>query len=169
MCCWVNPSDKGIQIIFLAIGIKYYHELRESSTFKWSSCPAPELSRSWMDNSEGNRTPQGDKGGYFQYLWHHKLINLEGLCKGKSCCFCALISDHWWSIVGSIPSTYHFQHLLFVCQSSRLDPGMLGCMQVPWPSRNAGLCWAKDEALLVSYCKSPGEPIGPEPPSPKSG
>lgn len=103
MCCWVNPRDKDIQVLFLAIGIKYYHELRESSSFKWSSCPAPELSRSWMDNSKGNRTPQGEKGGYFQYLWHHKLINLERLCKEKSL---LLLCAHLWPSVKH-HSEYH--------------------------------------------------------------
>lgn len=70
-CCWVSKRDKDIQIIFLAIGIKYYHELRESSAFKWSSFPDPELSRSRMNSSKGNRTPQGEKRGYFQNICHH--------------------------------------------------------------------------------------------------
>lgn len=169
VCCWVNPRDKGIQIIFLAIGIIYYHELRESTTFGWSSCPAPELSRSWMDNSKRNRTPQGEKGGYFQYVWHHKLINLERLCKGKSCCFSLLISDHRWSTVANTASTSHVQHLFFHLSEQQAGSWNVGMFAGPRSIQGCRSLLGQGQSSPGAILQTPWWTHRGEPPSPVSG
>lgn len=44
--------------------------------------------------------------------------NPETLCKGKSHCFCVLISNRWWNTmpppVVNVTSTSHFSHLFYV-------------------------------------------------------